>query len=302
VSVEWIAIAFALGIASSPGGEGVRLEIEGELPCSEAQLIEAVSLRVDVSTAAVERATVRGIAGGAEVSHRGQVRRVELGRSTDVAAARRIALAVSDLVRGPVTVGLPPLEDPPPVAATIAPTATTSAPAPAFVSMESRAPLFLIGPYFRAGAGDTFDRPRFAATIDASIAIVDPLRAVLTIGAAFVPPEDRAGFTVRYVALLAGAGLGLRFPEQAWEARLLGGAETYFVTGDGIERQVDVLPALEAAFLYGFELGGGFEFSLGASVAYYFARKRFEVIGEEILTTEQVVVALAVGVTWGEFR
>jgi hypothetical protein len=278
----------------------VQVHVEGELPCSEKELLEAVALRVEVSTAAMDRATVRGGDGNVEVEFNGQVRRVDVGRSTDVAAARRIALALADLVRGPVTVGLPPLEEaPPPAPPAVEAITTTIAPPLPNVSVEPRAPVVLFGSSFHLGAGDTFDRPRFALSLDASIAIVDPLRAVFSIGAAFVPPASRDEFTVRYAAGLAKAGLGLRFPEAAWEVRALGGAETYIVDGDGVERQIDTLPLIEAAFSYAFAIGDAVEIPIGASVAGYLLRKRFEVIGQEILTTERVVFAIAGGVVWG---
>jgi hypothetical protein len=91
------------------GAGAVRVDVEGSLP--KAELVEAIALRVRVSTAAedVVRVVARGDA--VEITHRGRVRRMTLGRSTDL--GRRIALAVSDLIRDPITLTLPPIDDAP---------------------------------------------------------------------------------------------------------------------------------------------------------------------------------------------
>jgi hypothetical protein len=174
-------------------------------------------------------------------------------------------------------------------------------PPPRPVVLAPRAPPLLVGAQVRGGVGISADHPRFGAGAEVSIAVLDPLRAVVAVGAAMVLPNRRRdGFEISYTALAASAGVGLRFPEQSWEARLLGGAETYFVRGsEGIDGEIDVLPNLELAFQYGFGLGASLELELGVTATAYFRQKRFTVNEQPILTTERAAAALTLGLAWG---
>lgn len=294
----WIT-AFILAVASPPGGEdAVRLEIEGTLPFGEETLRAAVRLRVRVSTSAADLVTVREEAGQVEVTYRSRVRYLDLGRSTAAGAARRVALAVEDLLRAPVTVQLMPLPEPspPPLPATQPPppvTARTPAPRP---SPPSEPELWRLGLFLAPGLGALEGRPRFAAELDGSLALIGPLRLALSAGGAVALPVERAGVLVGYAAVVAKAGFGIRFPEAAWEVRALGVVEPYFVSGG--EGDQDVLPGAEVSFRYGFPLGA-LDLVGGVAVTGYFKRFQFEVTGTPALTTDQVLVTILFGLSYG---
>src|SRR5699024_11122975 len=136
----------------------------------------------------------------------------------------------------------------PPAATTATAAASTPAPVspvPVSEPPEVSSTPWVLGAFLRGGAGSNLDRPRFAGTFDVSIAVVDPLRAVIGAGAAGVPPGRRGPVRIRYVSLLARAGAAIRPAGQPWEARLLGGIESYFVDGAAVDLTTAVLPMIE---------------------------------------------------------
>lgn len=298
MSLGWIT-AFALAAASPSGGEhAVRVEIEGTLPFSQETLIEAVRIRVPVSTAAVDRITVRGEAGRITVAYGPRTRVLDIGRRTEAGAARRVALVVEDLLRNPVTVDLIPAPDPapPPLSSPESPPVRAEAPPAKPLPPPSEPELWRFGLLLGPGVGALEGQPRLLAELDGSIALVGPLRLALSAGGVFTLPVERAGVQVRYTALAAKAGLGFRPIEGAWTLRVAGVFEPYFVSGG--EGDHGVVPGLEASFRYGFALGA-LDLVGGVAATGYLQRYEFVVMGSPALTTDQLLVTILLGVVYG---
>jgi hypothetical protein len=148
------------------------------------------------------------------------------------------------------------------------------------------------------GAGLGFV-PRYGGEVDVSIGVFGVVRAVAGASVALHPFERKGDFTVRYLAFVARTGIGLRVPGQSWEVRTCAVVETYVADGRGIDRKIGVLPGIEAAFRYGFALGGGFDALAGVSLTYAFRRHELSVLGDEVLTTERLAATLFTGIAWG---
>jgi hypothetical protein len=300
----------------------VGLEMGERLPFSRAQLVEAVVLRLPLEQgagAALVRVGVRGVGRDTvvvELLGRGIRRSVPLLGARGVPAARRVALVIYDLVRDELLLPIPvfPAASRPASHAVDSPAVRPAASRPAspIRARPPRAaltehppggpPRLLLGLLAVAGAGTNGDRATISTTVEASLRLVPALRALLSLGPAFVPPATVNDLSLSLVALPIRVGLAW-FPRAgALELRAQVLAQPYWVYGSGGGEQVShrgLLGGAGVAALYHLRLAWRLWLLLGGGSDVFFNRAELRAHGAPALATERVAfwggAALAVG-------
>lgn len=292
-----LAATFAIARPALAEGPAIALEVSGPLPCSEAELLNAVQLRLRLEPGASPLRLAKAGLDAFELSYRGQRRVVPLYGAQGPAAARRLSLAIVDLVFGELEVPLAEVRT-----ATRAPTATVSRvlrpappPQPAPPPRRYRAAAWL-----QAGGGSNLDRPNLGLGIEGWLGLSGPWFVGLGLGLGWVPPGEAQGLPVTLWSFPARAGVAylaepLELRAQAFLAphRVGGGDPTVelgawgWVAGASLQAGLhfELAPPVELLLLLGLDLA--------------LNRRAYAVGGVEALATERVQLWLALGLTFG---
>lgn len=279
--------------AESPA---IALEVDGALPCSEAELAAAVALRLSIHAGAP---TVRVSPAGLDavaLRHKDQRRVLPLYGAQGAAAARKMALAIVDLVSDALEVELAPVATP-----------TVSAPPPPRVIVPQEGPppsargrTYGAGAWLSAGGGSNLDRPTLTLGLEGWRGLSERFSVGGQLGLAWAPPGEASGYAVQLWAL--PIRLGLRAERSAFELRLLGLFEPHLVRGGDQTLPLSALGWIGGASAQlGLRLPAFAELDLlillGLDLA--FNRRAYAVSGVEAIATERGRVWLALGLTLG---
>lgn len=296
----FLGIAFlACFVASARAAE---LTLEGPLPFSEAQLAEALALRVPSAA----KVRVRAADADAALASCGEkTRLVPLLGATGPAAARRIALAITDLLEPDLNIPLSALPEPSPVTATVAaiaappPRVVAAAVPPSIVPQEE--PLSAIT---LLGGALGPARLSFSAAADISFAAFDSLSIFGGAGLIFTPPVESFGATLQSWRIPIRGGVGYRI--SAFEVRASAVATVHLLfaedsNGDRYDRS-EVLPGAGGSVLYYLPISRTVDFTAAAGADYFVLHRRFTVRAEPVFDTERVVIWGSAGVTFEALR
>lgn len=283
------------GEASGAGTVAVSLEMDRDLIFTSSQLSTALSLRGVVVTAdhaagrpgePARRVQIRRTNPDAVVViHEHMRRELVLGSLSPVAAARLVALAISDLVRSSMAVPL-----------------SLSSPAEPGADEESTlrdAPLATVGLLGRVGGGGNLDRPSFAVALEGSLRLWSTLRGILSAGAAFTLPAEDGDTRLTLTAFCLRANLGWSpraLPRL--EARLGAMIRPLWIAGESGVHELShqwLQAGAELAVLYQLRLASRLDGTLGLGMDLFFNRMEFLVRGTPVLATERVALWAGLG-------
>ncbi len=282
-----VGLLVAATVAAAPA-HAEPLALEGPLPFTAVELESALALRLDLASLPLS-IVVRGAATWAEVAYGPRLRRIELGDVAGVAAARRVALLVTDLVAEERTLGEGPEPTPP-----------HHAPIPAPVVEPVEPPSRLdVGLAAWGALGSELDRVRVGLAAEASVSVVAPLRAWASVGVAWSPDTGRGGADVELTGLPLRAGLALR--ADAVEVRAHAALTPWWVAAEdaATERRTtrtDVVASAGAAILYRIHTAP--ELRLGGGAELSFDPRAYLGDGARVAATDRVLVWLAASVAW----
>ena len=244
------------------------LHVSGPLPFSQAELHEALALRVR-ATVPVE--VVAGPAGEAIVRVGGKERAVDLGDSHGPAAARRVALAVADLATDVDPLPAPAIRSPAP-------------------PRDSRLSL-LAGP----AGGSNLDGVRFQLALDGRMRLVRGLGLFASAGYSPGPDAsvDGIGVSLRSVPLR----LGLGWQAGAFELRLGAVATPYWLDGMMTPRS-GVVAGGGLAALYAIDLAPNLDLVIAGGADAFANRDDFTIHGNSAVATSRVATWAALGLGW----
>jgi hypothetical protein len=246
------------------------LRVSGPLPFSQAELHEALALRV---RAAVPVEVVAGPAGEAIVRVGDKERTVDLGDSHGPAAARRVALAVADLA-----------------------TDVDPLPAPAIRSAalprDSTTRLALLaGP----AAGSNLDGVRFQAALDGRLRLLRGLGLFASAGYSPGPDATIDGIAVSLRSVPLRLGLG--WQAGAFELRVGAVATPYWLDGMMTSRS-GVVAGGGLAALYAIDLAPNLDLVLAGGADAFANRDDFTIHGTSAVATSRVATWAALGLGW----
>lgn len=292
------------GVALGDGTVAVSLDVDRDLVFSREQLASALSLRgvavtedqtAEVSgkphpeTSKAPRVQVRRAGPEAVVVIHGQMsRRLALGSLQPLAAARLVALAVSDLVRSSMAV---PLSLPPP-----------DEPGADDDTVSEQPPLATVGLLGRAGGGANLDRPSFAVALEGSLLMWATLRGILGAGATFTLPavDGETRLTMTKLSLRADLGWSPGALPRL-EARLGVVVQPLWITGESGELTLShqgVQVGADLAVLYQLRLTMRLDGTVGAGVDLFFNRMELLVRGTRTMATERVALWAGLGLRY----
>ena len=248
------------------------LRVSGPLPFSQAELHEALALRVRASVPIEVTATTGG---DAIVRVGDKQRTVELGDSRGPAAARRVALAVADL-----TTDVDPLP---------APAIRSAAPPP---DTPSRTRLSLLaGP----AGGSNLDGVRFQVALDARLRLVSGLGVFGSAG--YAPGPDAAVDGIAISLRSVPLRLGLLWQLGALELRLGAVAAPYWLDG-AMTSPSGIVAGGGVSALYAIDLAPQLDLVLAAGADAFANRDAFQIHGTNALATNRIATWGALGLGW----
>lgn len=292
-----LAATLAISRPALAEGPAVALEVSGPLPCSEAELLNAVQLRLRLKPGAPILRLAKAGLDAFELSYQGQRRVVPLYGAQGTAAARRLSLAIVDLVFGELEVPLPEVETATPTASPPISRVVRPAPPPAPEDLPRR---YRAGAWLQAGGGSNLDRPNLGLGVEGWLGLSGPWFAGLEFGLGWVPPGEAQGlpvtlwaFPIRAGVAYLGAPLELRALAFLLPHRVGGGDQSVelgawgWLAGASLQAGLhfELAPPLELLLLLGLDLA--------------FNRRAYAVGGIEALATERAQLWLALGLGFG---
>lgn len=284
----------------------LELSLAGPLPFTRLDLDRALALRAPPGAAGTVTVEALG-ADAVRISHGAVSRTVTLLGMTGTAAARRVALAIADLLEDAVEVPLAPLAPPAPARERNAATSTltavrpseapASAPAapPIAPEREARAELALL---LAIGAGTNLDRPALSGAIDAALPILGPLQAVLGAGVSWTPPGTVPAGKVFGAALPFRAGLGWSLPSLHLRVRAGAVISVLVVAADDgatSASTTDWIGGAGASALWSFAEWGPVTLIAGLGIDVYATRREYQVHAVPALATERAALWGTIG-------
>ena len=314
----WGALLGALAGVVWPGpvaqaaddGPTVELQVQGTLPFSQEALRRAVSLRLvlaasDEKSPSVVSVSVRAVRGGVEVGVGDKRRVVDHGGARGTPAARRVALAITDLVMS--SPALPDLLPPATPAAPVRPVRPDDG-ARGEVGRARPEATARVGASATIGSGSNLSTVLFTAAVDGALLLSDGLAGFLSIGLAVAPDTTLRGVTISYSSVPLRGGLQWRPPDTEWQLRAafvlaphvvtprLAGGATGTVPD---ETHAGVTTGVGAALAYLIPLSDRLDLRVGGGLDVYVDRVEFRIRGTPALATERLAIWIGAGSSWG---
>lgn len=292
-----LAATLAIARPASAEGPAVALEVSGPLPCSEAELLSAVQLRLRLEPGAPILRLAKAGLDAFELSYQGQRRVVPLYGAQGRAAARRLSLAIVDLVFGELEVRLPEVRTATPTATVAISRVLRPAPPP---SVEVAPRRCRAAAWLQAGGGSNLDRPSLGLGLEGWWGLSGPWFTGLELGLAWVPPGEAQGLPVTLWALPIRGGVA--YVGEALELRAMAFVSPHRVGGGDQAVELGTWGWVAGTSLQAglhFELEPPLELLLLLGLDLAFNRRAYAVGGVEALATERAQLWLALGLGFG---
>jgi hypothetical protein len=274
----------ALLLAVTGLTQPIRLRIEGEVPFSPVELANAIAVRLPLADDGVEVVVRPGAPGTVQVAAWGKTRDIEVGDAKGAQAARRVALAILDLVT-------PEVEPP-----TLAPLVERPS------RPSSEAPPFELGLVPTIGGGTNLQEVTIGGALDTSFRLAGPLRACASVGfAADTALPTIGNVTLSLQAIPVRVGLAWRGGGSSFELRLLAVAMPYFVDASAATMSVShtgVTAGVGAALRYAMPLSPLFDLAALIGFDGFATRDDLRVHGVPAVATERMAFWVGIGWFW----